>query len=235
MAYADDLISSDPKRLAKAEERLHDDPEAAARVSEYLWQNREIRRLYSGILDEPVPAHLQDLVQNSHTSLRIVPPVRIAITLAASALLLILTTGIPQKHWPAGRFGHSSTSGTSVSRTVAGSAMPATPARGILGWNAEKPEAVTLSVHPPKLMRYRLSPDELLLAVNGHDEASFSYVAPNGQELKFFVSIRRPYQLASPQIVNSENTTTVYWMDGPLACGLSGSMRPQELLPATAD
>lgn len=66
LAYADGLL--DPARRAEVEALLRRDPEAAARVADYVAQNQAIRAAYGSIAAEPVPPRLLAVLERSASS-----------------------------------------------------------------------------------------------------------------------------------------------------------------------
>ncbi len=84
MAYTDGLLESDPQRGAEVETFLDCHPASAARIRDYIAQNRRIRRLYADVLTEPIPPRFTVMIEPH----RGVPVPRVARTIIAASLLI---------------------------------------------------------------------------------------------------------------------------------------------------
>lgn len=227
MTYADGLINSDTRRRSELEEHLRADPNAAARVAEYVSQNREIRVRYSGVLDEPVPAHLLDLVQDRWTNFRLPTAVRIGIATAAIALTLFAVTRALRTQSPAGKLPNFPTLDTSTSPSRGHVSGRTILARDGSAQGVGTLKVITLRIHPPRLNGYRLIPYKP--EIPGYNALGFSYVAPGGRRLRFFVGFRRAQRPVASH-ATGKNAPSVYSPEGQLVCGVNGNIPRDKLL-----
>lgn len=59
-AFIDEMLP--PRAATRVASALDRDPEARARAASYQEQKADLRRLYSDVLEEPVPAAMADMI-----------------------------------------------------------------------------------------------------------------------------------------------------------------------------
>lgn len=230
LAYADGNLDSDRERRAEVEAYLDAHPDVAARVHAFACQDEEIRRLYGGVIDEPVPDRLRAALE--------VPPRRwggLALKSAAAAVLLVVTaTG----SWFLGRTTAGEAAGhgealieqamtgyldapASATRTAHGPA-----GRQPLSWLSDR---IALKLRTPDLtpQGFRLA-DKRLVASEGTDVVQVSYVNDAGRRIVLMLHPRWRDTVPDVYVDERNGVSVAYWADGPLAYGLAGDLAATE-------
>jgi anti-sigma factor RsiW len=206
-AYVDGTLSGE--RRAAVERALEQNPELAARVSDYFSLNGLLHERYDRVLSEPVPKRLQAAAPRRARAAANWP--RFAAQFAGMAAALVLGVGIGMHRndliapvaieTPAGNRPVSADSAESFARQAAvahvvympaidrPSDMTAEHEQDFVQWLANR---LGTEVHPPMLAKsgFMLSGGRLLPGDNG-PTAQFMYRGPNGERVTLCISHRR--------------------------------------------
>jgi len=250
-AYVDGTLSD--ARRADVERALEQNPELAARVSDYFSLNNLFHERYDRVLSEPVPKRL----------LPPAPPRRWRIAanwpqFAGMAAALVLGVGLgvgTQMGQNAGvpaADGHSGTRAVSADSTemFAHQAavahvvyMPAIdrPAgmsgdheQDFVQWLANR---LGTNVHPPILSKsgFTLSGGRLLPGADG-PTAQFMYRGPNGERVTLCISRRQQNANTTAFKLYQDGPVNVfYWIDGDFGYAVSGGIDRAQLLQLSHD
>jgi anti-sigma factor RsiW len=248
-AYVDGTLSEE--RRADVERALEQNPELAARVSDYFSLNSMFHERYDRVLSEPVPKRLQASAPRRS---------RIAANwpqFAGMAAALVMGVGIGvgthmgQDVVPAVA-SSSSTRAVSAdsSEIFARQAalahvvyMPAVdrPAdmnadreHDFVQWLANR---LGTNVHPPMLSKdgFALSGGRLLPGPDGQT-AQFMYRSPNGERVTLCISRRQANSNTTAFKLYQDGPVNVfYWVDGDFGYAVSGGIDRKKLLQLSHD
>lgn len=254
-AYVDGTLSDE--RRVQVERALEQNPELAARVSDYFSLNSLFHDRYDRVLSEPVPKRLQDKVQPPRRS----PLSRMAANwpqFAGMAAALVLGVGIGVgTHMghdaPAAFAGRSadtrpvSAEGSEVFAQQAAVAhvvyMPAIDRPADIGADREQDFVQWLSnrlgtnVHPPILSKsgFNLSGGRLLPGTDG-PTAQFMYRGPKGERVTLCISHRNASANTTAFKLYQDGPVNVfYWVDGDFGYAVSGGIDRNVLLQLSHD
>ncbi len=249
-AYVDGTLSD--ARRADVERALEQNPELAARVSDYFSLNSMFHERYDRVLSEPVPKRLLAPVPRRW---------RIAANwpqFAGMAAALVLGVGIGvgthmgQDVIAPAADGRSSTRPVSAdsSETFARQAavahvvyMPAIDRPAGMSGDHEQDFVQWLSnklgtnVHPPILSKsgFSLSGGRLLPGADG-PTAQFMYRGPNGERVTLCISHRRQNTNTTAFKLYQDGPVNVfYWIDGDFGYAVSGGIDRTQLLQLSHD
>lgn len=249
-AYVDGTLCDE--RRADVERALEQNPELAARVSDYFSLNNLLHQRYDRVLGEPVPRRLQAPAPRRW---------RIAANwpqFAGMAAALVLGVGIGVGT----RIGQEAVAPVSAERsdtrpvsadgseTFARQAalahvvyMPAIerPAdmsaereQDFVRWLANR---LGTSVHPPMLSKsgFSLSGGRLLPGAEG-PTAQFMYRGPNGERVTLCISHRQVNANTTAFKLYQDGPVNVfYWVDGDFGYAVSGGIDRKQLLQLAHD
>ena len=248
-AYVDGTLSDE--RRAEVERALEQNPELAARISDYFSLNSLFHERYDRVLNEPVPKRLQPAAPRRS---------RVAANwpqFAGMAAALVLGIGI----------GFGTHMGQDAMPTMAGSAntrpvsadssemlahqaavahvvyMPAVDRptdmsvdheQDFVQWLANR---LGTNVHPPMLARqgFALSGGRLLPGPDGQT-AQFMYRGPNGERVTLCISRRQVNSNTTAFKLYQDGPVNVfYWVDGDFGYAVSGGIDRKLLLQLSHD
>ena len=257
-AYVDGTLSDE--RRADVERALEQNPELAARVSDYFSLNNLFHERYDRVLNEPVPRRLQASAPRRS---------RIAANwpqFAGMAAALVLGIGIgvgthmgqdviaplAAGHSAGISAGHSDMRAVSAdsAETFARQAalahvvympaidrpteMSADREQDFVQWLANR---LGTNVHPPMLSKsgFSLSGGRLLPGADG-PTAQFMYRGPNGERVTLCISHRQVNTNTTAFRLFQDGPVNVfYWVDGDFGYAVSGGIDRQQLLQLAHD
>ncbi|HEY0231370.1 anti-sigma factor family protein [Paraburkholderia xenovorans] len=250
-AYVDGTLSDE--RRADVERALEQNPELAARVSDYFSLNSMFHERYDRVLNEPVPKRLQAPAPRRW---------RIAANwpqFAGMAAALVLGVGIGvgthmgQDVIAPVAGGHADTRPVSAdsSEMFARQAavahvvyMPAVDRPTEMSTDAHEQDFVQwlanrlgTNVHPPILSKsgFNLSGGRLLPGANG-PTAQFMYRGPNGERVTLCISRRQQNSNTTAFKLYQDGPVNVfYWIDGDFGYAVSGGIDRKQLLQLSHD
>lgn len=223
MAYADGLLEDDSARKAAVEAYLGANPAEAARVEAMERDNRELRELYAGELERPVPRRI---LRTLHEP----APKRFQFqqAIAAGVVLVILAGG---GGWLAGQRGDeviaiSSDMLREVARNhVSADALPTVGKAASRTVNGAMLSAAAQNVHV-EIPLPDLSAEGFDLAereqvtVAGNEMIRLVYRSPD-TTLNLFVRLHQGRKAASLRREKSDDVYAYHWSVGPLAYALT--------------
>ncbi|RKT21614.1 anti-sigma factor RsiW [Paraburkholderia sp. RAU2J] len=249
-AYVDGTLSDE--RRAEVERALEQNPELAARVSDYFSLNNMFHERYDRVLSEPVPKRLQASAPRRS---------RIAANwpqFAGMAAALVLGIGIGfGTHMGQDAVGPvamgrpdtrpvSADSSEMFARQAALAHVVYMPAidrpkemsadheQDFVQWLAER---LGTNVHPPVLSKsgFNLSGGRLLPGADG-PTAQFMYRGPNGERVTLCISHRKVNSNTTAfQLYQSGPVNVFYWVDGDFGYAVSGGIDRKQLLQLSHD
>jgi anti-sigma factor RsiW len=220
-----------PSRAAALEAQLAAQPEAAARVAAWRAQPHALRARFDAVLDEPVPAVLQQANRR--------PPRRWPAAAAVGWLALGALLGWGGRGWwPADR-----------AAAVISLPREAAVAHAVYAPEVRHPVEVTAAEHAhlvawlskrlgtklsvPVLedQGFRLVGGRLLPSAAGGPVAQFMYQDAGGQRLTLYVrnDAQSPHDTAF-RFAREGGVSVFYWVDGHLGYALSGELERAALL-----
>ncbi|HYS62665.1 MAG TPA: anti-sigma factor [Paraburkholderia sp.] len=248
-AYVDGTLSDE--RRADVERALEQNPELAARVSDYFSLNNMFHERYDRVLSEPVPKRLQAPAPRRW---------RIAANwpqFAGMAAALVLGVGIGVGTHR-GQDVVAPLAGRSDTRPVSADSaevfarqaalahvvyMPAVDRPADMTADHEQDFVQWLSnrlgtnVHPPMLSKsgFNLSGGRLLPGADG-PTAQFMYRGPNGERVTLCISRRQVNSNTTAFKLYQDGPVNVfYWVDGDFGYAVSGGIDRKELLQLSHD
>jgi anti-sigma factor RsiW len=253
-AYVDGTLSDE--RRAEVERALEQNPELAARVSDYFSLNGLLHERYDRVLSEPVPKRLQTGAPR-HARLAANWP-RYAAQFAGMAAALVLGVGIGMHRsdlippvaidrsdagadTQAGNRTVSADSAEGFARQAAVAHvvyMPAIDRPSEMGADQEQDFVQWLAnrlgtqVHPPMLSKsgFMLSGGRLLPGDDG-PTAQFMYRGPNGERVTLCISHRRENANTTAfKLYQAGPVNVFYWVDGDFGYAVSGGIDRKALL-----
>ncbi|NML30025.1 anti-sigma factor family protein [Paraburkholderia antibiotica] len=258
-AYVDGTLSG--KRRAEVERALEQNPELAARVSDYFSLNNMFHERYDRVLSEPVPKRLQMGAPRRSWLAANWP--RFAVQFAGLAATLVLGIGIGMhrseliapvaiespagyvdSHTDARALGADSPEGFARQAAVAHvvympaverpSDMSAAHEQDFVQWLANR---LGTQVHPPMLSKsgFMLSGGRLLPGADG-PTAQFMYRGPNGERVTLCISHRRENANTTAfRLYQAGPVNVFYWVDGDFGYAVSGGIDRKQLLQLAHD
>lgn len=250
-AYVDGTLSDE--RRADVERALEQNPELAARVSDYFSLNNLFHERYDRVLSEPVPKRLQAAAPRRW---------RIAANwpqFAGMAAALVMGVGIGMGT----RMGHDAIAplvgGQSDTRPVSADSsvmlarqaavahvvyMPAVDRPTAMSTDAHEQDFVQwlsnrlgTDVHPPILSKsgFELSGGRLLPGADG-PTAQFMYRSADGERVTLCISRRRENSNTTAFKLYQDGPVNVfYWIDGDFGYAVSGGIDRKQLLQLSHD
>lgn len=230
-AYVDDQL--DPQRRVLVESYLAENPEAAEKVRAYRQQNEALHALFDPVLTEqPI-----SLVVNRNTSRFRFPHY--------SAIAATLVMGV-FGGWMAGSMTHAERTktlyvSTDLPHMAAMAHVVYTPeVLHPVEVGADQEEHLTkwlskrlgTPVRAPHLQAagFKLEGGRLLPGAQG-PAAQFMYQNNEGRRLTLYLrSDLQNTEESSFRYAKEGNVSVFYWVDGPLACALSGDFEREQLL-----
>lgn len=230
-AYVDDQL--DPQRRALVESYLAENPEAAEKVRAYRQQNDALHALFDPVLaEQPI-----SLVVNRNTSrFRFPHYSAIAATLVVGVFGGWLAGSMP--HGDRAKTLHVSTDLPHMAAMAHVVYTPEVLHPVEVGADQEEHLAKWLTkrlgtpVHAPHLQAvgFKLEGGRLLPGAQG-PAAQFMYQNDEGRRLTLYLrSDLQNTEESSFRYVKEGNVGVFYWVDGPLACALSGDFERETLL-----
>jgi anti-sigma factor RsiW len=249
-AYVDGTLSDE--RRADVERALEQNPELAARVSDYFSLNSMFHERYDRVLSEPVPRRLQAPAPRRG---------RIAANwpqFAGMAAALVLGIGIGvgthmgQSVVAPVAAGYSDTrpvradSAEMFARQAAlahvvympaidrPSEMSADHEQDFVQWLANR---LGTNVHPPVLSKsgFTLSGGRLLPGPDG-PTAQFMYSGPNGERVTLCIAHRQVNSNTTAfKLYQAGPVNVFYWVDGDFGYAVSGGIDRKQLLQLSHD
>ncbi|ASW00769.1 anti-sigma factor family protein [Paraburkholderia aromaticivorans] len=250
-AYVDGTLSDE--RRADVERALEQNPDLAARVSDYFSLNSMFHERYDRVLNEPVPKRLQAPAPRRW---------RIAANwpqFAGMAAALVLGVGIGvgthmgQDVIAPVAGGHQDTRPVSAdssemfARQAAVAHVVYMPAvdrptemsagdheQDFVQWLANR---LGTNVHPPILSKngFNLSGGRLLPGADG-PTAQFMYRGPNGERVTLCISRRQQNSNTTAFKLYQDGPVNVfYWIDGDFGYAVSGGIDRKQLLQLSHD
>ncbi|MFT4067294.1 anti-sigma factor family protein [Paraburkholderia sp.] len=250
-AYVDGTLSGE--RRAEVERALEQNPELAARVSDYFSLNGMFHERYDRVLSEPVPKRLQTGAPRRSRIAADWP--RYAAQFGGMAAMLVLGIGIGMHRSdliPPVALDHtdmqavSADSAENFARQAAlahvvympaidrPSDMSADHEQDFVQWLADR---LGTQVHPPMLSKsgFMLSGGRLLPGADG-PTAQFMYRGPNGERVTLCISHRRENSNTTAfKLYQSGPVNVFYWVDGDFGYAVSGGIDRKTLLQLAHD
>jgi anti-sigma factor RsiW len=258
-AYVDGTLSGE--RRDEVERALEQNPELAARVSDYFSLNGLLHERYDRVLSEPVPKRLSTGVPRRARLAANWP--RFAAQFAGMAAALVLGLGIGMHRndliapvaidrtgtaadTEGGNRAVSADSGEVFARQAAlahvvympaidrPSDMSADREQDFVQWLANR---LGTDVHPPMLSKsgFMLSGGRLLPGDDG-PTAQFMYRGPNGERVTLCISRRRENANTTAfKLYQAGPVNVFYWVDGDFGYAVSGGIDRKQLLQLAHD
>jgi anti-sigma factor RsiW len=259
-AYVDGTLSDE--RRADVERALEQNPELAARISDYFSLNSLFHDRYDRVLNEPVPKRLQPAAPpHSRRS-------RIAANwpqFAGMAAALVMGVGIgvgthmgQDVMQSVAGFSVGSSTGSSNTRPVSADraevfARQAAVAHVVYMPEVDRPTEMSAdheqdfvqwlanrlgtNVHPPMLAKqgFSLSGGRLLPGPDGQ-MAQFMYRGPKGERVTLCISRRQVNANTTAFKLYQDGPVNVfYWVDGDFGYAVSGGIDRKQLLQLSHD
>lgn len=231
VAYADGKL--DPKRAERVRRHLDDRPDLAALVEDYAAQNRAMKAAYDPVIQEDIPARLKGVERPRPTR-----PTAVRLAKAAAVVGLVAATGVTG--WIIGRSSEADSFGAGPFARVAAAKhvdLPKIQAASQpdkfspLRWLSKR---ISLELEAPDLADHGYT----LVArrkVELNGEPAVQLVYDSGGDSRLSIFLRRRWRDDGPRIHTTEigDRSIVYWLDGPIAYGLTGEA-PRDSLTTIA-
>jgi anti-sigma factor RsiW len=254
-AYVDGTLSD--ARRADVERALEQNPELAARVSDYFSLNNMFHERYDRVLSEPVPKRLLSPAPGRRWGMAANWP-RFAAQFGGMAAALVLGVGIGVGTHMGRDLGTPAADGHSSTRAVSADsselfARQAAVAHVVYMPAVDRPAAMTAdheqdfvqwlsnrlgtNVHPPILSKsgFELSGGRLLPGADG-PTAQFMYRGPNGERVTLCISRRQQNANTTAFKLYQDGPVNVfYWIDGDFGYAVSGGIDRAQLLQLSHD
>lgn len=229
IAYADGKL--EPSRAERVRLHIAGHPDAAARLEAYLAQNRDLHAAYGALAQEEVPPRL-------HGALAARPGRGQALVAARAAAIAALIVAGAVSGWMIGRSSQASDFGAQAfgrdaARTHMEAATPQTAAAqsgdaAALSWLRQR---ISLELKAPDLSRegYTLV-GRHKAELNKQPAVQLVYQGEGGARLSIF--LRRRWRETRPQVLTTgeDGRTVAYWLDGPVAYGVTGDADKDRLI-----
>lgn len=225
LAYADGHLDCDPAVKARVEQRIRDCPETWHQAQSYKAQTLELRRAFSGPLDEPVPDRL---LASLH---RDAERPRRRWLHAAAVALLIATTSVSgwligrserQVEWSPQQFLQQSYEGYMESANRLQLTTHGEP----LNWLSDE---ISLTLRVPDLsdQGYRVV-DKRTVNDGEHRMVRIIYASTDGRSFSLFLRPRWGERRSQLRLKEGPDVSLAYWLDGPLASAIASSLSADE-------
>jgi anti-sigma factor RsiW len=254
-AYVDGTLSDE--RRAQVERSLEQNPELAARVSDYFSLNHMFHDRYDRVLNEPVPRRLQVPAAKRRRWLDAANWPQFAGMAAALVLGVGIGVGTQMgKSVPETMPGMAGTSADTrpVSADASdGLARQAAVAHVVYMPAVDRPDSIDADheqdfvqwlsnklgtdVHPPMLDRsgFELSGGRILPGADG-PVAQFMYRGPGGERVTLCISHRKANSNTTAFKLFQDGPVNVfYWVDGNFGYAISSGIDRKELLQLSHD
>ncbi|WP_233835352.1 anti-sigma factor family protein [Paraburkholderia sp. ZP32-5] len=250
-AYVDGTLSGE--RRVEVERALEQNPELAARISDYFSLNSMFHERYDRVLSEPVPKRLQAPAPR-HSRVAANWP-RYAAQFGGMAAALVLGLGIGMHRGdliPPVALDHTSVRAVSAD-SAEGFARQAALAHVVYMPAIDRPSDMSAEheqefvqwlanrlgtqVHPPMLSKsgFMLSGGRLLPGTDG-PTAQFMYRGPNGERVTLCISHRKENANTTAfKLYQSGPVNVFYWIDGDFGYAVSGGIDRKQLLQLAHD
>ena len=231
-AYVDAEL--DPRAVAEVEAWLQDNPEDRARVASWQRQSQELKRCFDPIAAEPLPpAWIRTLHRNEKGRWVTWGKQAIAASVVFAAGALSGWYLAPGDR--AEITGRGLIADQAMSAHIVYSAevrhpveVPVSEKAHLVGWLSKR-LGQPLSAPDFSATGFRLIGGRLL-ADNSKPAAQFMYEDDNGQRITLYVAANPTGQETAFRIVNTNSTTSFYWLDGPLGFAITGDIAQSDLL-----
>jgi anti-sigma factor RsiW len=247
-AYVDGTLSDE--RRADVERALEQNPEMAARVSDFFSLNNMFHERYDRVLNEPVPKRLQTPAPSAPRRWRIAANWPQFAGMAA-ALVMGIGIGVGTHMGqdviaPVAGGLHQSSNTRPVSADSAELfARQAAVAHVVYMPSVERPSTLSaddqeqdfVHVHPPVLSKsgFNLSGGRLLPGADG-PTAQFMYRGPSGERVTLCISRRQVNSNTTAFKLYQDGPVNVfYWIDGDFGYAVSGGIDRKQLLQLAHD
>lgn len=232
MALADGFLDADPERKAEVERHLETSPEDASFVAEIREQNEAIRRHYDIVLNEPVPERVQRMVFGE-------PPRRLIDSLWRGAAVAVLLLAATAGGWLLGQ--HDVGRGGMMDRLIVQAAtwpdqlsQPGAMTSELDSLAPPSPlspfsKRVVLELEAPDLSAAHFELiDKQVLRPRDDPTVRLAYGRADGTVINLLLKPR--WEAESGPIGRAEinDTTVLYWHDGPLAFAMTTNAAEEE-------
>ena len=234
LALADGFLDDDPARKSEVEAAIARDPQAASRLSDYRAQTSALRAAHAGVIVEPVPERLLDVVESAgRVSER--PVLR-----RAAAGLMIVSAGLGG--WLIGYGGKDPAHRALLDESYRHYVLQGPDQSAAAGAGAALERAISwvddemaIRLSAPDLSGEGFSlVDKRRVRDSGDQLVALDYRSGDGRAFSLFIA---PRWTDSPgPIVDRERdgVALAYWHDGPLAASIATQL-PQAEARALAE
>ncbi len=231
-AYLDGEL--DPQAVAEVESWLNDHPEDAARLEDYRQHRHLLSAGFDTVLQEPIPAHLEELAARVSNQSTQKPWRRIAAALLFLALgSLIGWTA--KAYWPDGPSVAQNTVDTAAGAHVVyvkevrhPVEVGADETAHLVKWLSKRLgaplKAADLTDKGFILMGGRLLPDQ------GHPAAQFMYEHKTGKRLTIYQRRRGKEAETAFNFMATNSLSAFYWVEGSFSYAIVAELPRNELL-----
>lgn len=224
LAYADGRL--DAQRAREVEARLDRDPELRRMVTDFAQQNAELHAVFDRYAEQPPPAVSSVLSGGAAPrSSR-----RAGVVRAMAATVLMAMTGVAG--WWLGTLKHGEESGAVASFIDQAAAFSSeddsmatelAARSGKLSALAWFSDSVSLELSIPDLSAEGYSlVDKRRMRFNGREGVVLRYSGPNGHAIDVFLRTRWTKDRSDYRIVQKDDMTVAYWLEGPFAVAITG-------------
>ena len=234
LGYVDGLLDGDPARRRAVEAFLADHPSEAERVDAYIAQNREIRRLYGPVFNEPLPERLIATLHHESGGVRwLRTAAAVAALLATAAGGWLIGLEQADKASPAASLLSQAPTVHSLTRALPGPVAQLSPASATV--LDTRQSDIGPGVDPPDLsaLGYTLAGTRSMGGAQ-FGMAELRYVRVDGHRLSLFIRRRTPADEHGIIQSRSGAGATAHWHNGPLVYGVVGDLDEAELSAVTA-
>jgi anti-sigma factor RsiW len=233
-AWVDGLLDDD--RADAVESAIDGDAGLAARATAYADQNREIRNMFGGVADEPLPERLRAVnILSRHTRRRWLVPVAASVVWLAVGL----AGGWFANGWLDGR------ALVEASHQVAGEAMSAHRVYSVevlhpvevfadqeahlVKWLSRR---LGHEIRTPNLapLGFKLIGGRLLPAGGGEPAAHFLYEDETGQRVTVYVSLYASGQETAFRYEETQGGGAFVWLEPEMGYAIAGEIARESLL-----
>lgn len=229
LAFVDGKISPDSVRYREIEDILNRQPALADRVAAYRLQNAALTRAYGGIVDQPAPARLLDVLDNQagNRQSRAAPRLRMAASLAA----VLVSGGLG---WYAGGLGDQPDIDTTVLMDVVkdsglASTDNRTPGAAGAAFDlatiAGTVDRASLEIPAPDLARegFTFVARERITRKD-REVLALTYRSADNQSVRILIAPRLSQPHQPIRLERQGDLSMGYWTDGGLAIALIGRL-----------
>ncbi len=228
LALADGFLDDDPARKSEVEAAIARDPQAASRVSDYRAQTSALRAAHAGVIVEPVPERLLDVVESAgRASDR-------PILRRAAAGLMIVSAGLGG--WLIGYDGQDPAHRALLDESYRHYVLQGPDQSAAAGAGAAQERAISwvdnemaIRLSAPDLTGEGFSlVDKRRVGDGGDQLVALDYRSGDGRTFSLFIA---PRWTDSPgPIVDRERdgVALAYWHDGPIAASIATQLPSAE-------